>query len=87
MLLNIVKGPKSFKDIRIVAGILHITFQFACNAYGLLGNDVKWISALEEVTLHATSYQMRHLLTMRLVTLKTFLTCFEKVVFMKFCMN
>ena len=64
MLLNITKGPKSYEDIRTVAGILHPTFQSACNAHGLLGNDEEWITALEEATLHATSYQMRHLLTM-----------------------
>ena len=42
---------------------LHPTFQSACNAHGLLGNDEEWITALEEATLHATSYQMRHLLS------------------------
>ena len=63
MLLNIIKGPKSFEDIRTVADILHTTYQSACNAHGLLGNDEEWITALEEATLHATSYQIRHLLT------------------------
>ena len=63
MLLNIIKGPKSYEDIRTVAGILHPTFQSACNAHGLLGNDEEWITALEEATLHATSYQIRNLLT------------------------
>ena len=62
MLLNIIKGPKSYENIRTVADILHPTFQSACNAHGLLGNDEEWITALEEATLHATSYQMHHLL-------------------------
>ncbi|XP_071727493.1 uncharacterized protein [Rutidosis leptorrhynchoides] len=35
MLLNIVKGPRSFKELRTVNGILHPTFKEACFAYGL----------------------------------------------------
>ncbi|XP_071704160.1 uncharacterized protein [Rutidosis leptorrhynchoides] len=35
MLLNIVKGPRSFEELRTVNGILQPTFKDACFAYGL----------------------------------------------------
>ena len=39
LLLAYVKGPKSFEDLRRVQGNLHATFQQACTAYGIVGND------------------------------------------------
>ncbi|XP_071700424.1 uncharacterized protein [Rutidosis leptorrhynchoides] len=39
MLLNIVKGPRSFEEIRTVDGFLHPTFKDACFAYGLALSD------------------------------------------------
>ena len=39
MFLNVVKGPRIYKEIKTVDGILYLTFQEACNALGLLDND------------------------------------------------
>ena len=39
MLLHIVKGAKSFSDVRTVEGHRYPTFQDACQALGLLGDD------------------------------------------------
>ena len=39
LLLNHIKGPTRFVDLRKVDGIVYLTFQLACKAYGLLGDD------------------------------------------------
>ena len=39
MLLNVIKGSKNYSEIRTIDGIMHPTFQSACNALGLLGDD------------------------------------------------
>ena len=61
MLLNIIKGPKSYEDIKNVLGILHPTFQSTCDAHGMLGNDTEWIYALQEYIFYATSSQLHNL--------------------------
>ncbi|XP_071727902.1 uncharacterized protein [Rutidosis leptorrhynchoides] len=61
MLLNIVKGPQSFEDIRSVNGILHPTFKDACFAYGLINDDKEWTEAIDEATLWASGSQLRDL--------------------------
>ncbi|XP_074305818.1 uncharacterized protein LOC141641040 [Silene latifolia] len=38
-LLNFVKGPKSYKDIRTINGVPHTDFKEACYALGLFGDD------------------------------------------------
>ncbi|XP_071728569.1 uncharacterized protein [Rutidosis leptorrhynchoides] len=58
MLLNIVKGPQSFEDIRSVNGILHPTFKDACFAYGLINDDKEWTEAIDEATLWASGSQL-----------------------------
>ena len=42
MLLNIIKGPRNFAEIRIVNGIVYETYQEANYALGLLDNDKEW---------------------------------------------
>lgn len=54
ILLNIVRGPISYEKIRTVNGVLYSTFQEACNALGLLDNDIEWIEALQETSICAT---------------------------------
>ncbi|CAN1799656.1 ATP-dependent DNA helicase PIF1 [Linum perenne] len=49
MLLHVVKGCTSFEDIE------------ACSAYGFLADDGEWNHCLREVSLTATSKQMRTL--------------------------
>nr|ADB85380.1 putative retrotransposon protein [Phyllostachys edulis] len=61
MLLMLVKGAKSYEDIRTFQGILYSTFKEACSARGLLGNDVEWYRTLEEASKWASSSQLRHL--------------------------
>ncbi|XP_035837189.1 uncharacterized protein LOC110944815 [Helianthus annuus] len=48
ILLNKVKGPKSFEDIRTVDGQVFPTFRDACYAMGLLDDDMEYIEAIKE---------------------------------------
>ncbi|XP_071699004.1 uncharacterized protein [Rutidosis leptorrhynchoides] len=61
MLLNIVKGPRSFEDLRTVNGVLHPTFKDACFAYGLVNDDKEWTEAISEAKIWATGSQLREL--------------------------
>ncbi len=48
MLLHIVKGPRSFAEIRTISGHEYPTFRAACEALGLLGDDQEWSNALKD---------------------------------------
>ncbi|XP_076945507.1 uncharacterized protein LOC143616599 [Bidens hawaiensis] len=48
ILLNKVKGPKCFEDIRTVDGVVFETFRDACYKRGLLDDDKEYIEAIEE---------------------------------------
>ncbi|XP_071705086.1 uncharacterized protein [Rutidosis leptorrhynchoides] len=61
MLLNIVKGPRSFEELRAVDGTLHPTFKDACFAYGLLHDNREWTEAISEAKLWASGAQLRDL--------------------------
>jgi hypothetical protein len=61
MLLMIVKGAKSYEDLRTYNNMLHPTFKEACKAHGLLNDDNEWYNAFDEAARWATSEQLRHL--------------------------
>uniref|UniRef100_A0A6N2NLJ3 ATP-dependent DNA helicase n=1 Tax=Salix viminalis TaxID=40686 RepID=A0A6N2NLJ3_SALVM len=61
LLLNHIKGSMSFADLRNVHGVLHPTFQLACKAHGLLGDDKEWSKAFCEAIATASSPQLRQL--------------------------
>ncbi|XP_050207483.1 uncharacterized protein LOC126656902 [Mercurialis annua] len=67
MLLNIVKGPRSFEDIRTVGEIQYPALQVTCMAYGLLYDDKEWIQVLDESTAWASSQQLRRLFVILLI--------------------
>ena len=46
LLLNTVRGPTSFKDLRTIDGQVHPTFKAACVALGLLQDDEEWDNCL-----------------------------------------
>jgi hypothetical protein len=58
LLLNHIKGPTRFVDLRKVDGIVYPTFQLACKAYGLLGDDKEWSEVFCEAIATATSPQL-----------------------------
>jgi hypothetical protein len=63
MLLMIVKGATSYKDLRTYNGIVYQTFKEACAARGLLKYDNEWYRTFDEATSWATSLQLRYLFT------------------------
>ncbi|OMO54933.1 DNA helicase PIF1, ATP-dependent [Corchorus olitorius] len=67
MLLNIVRGPKRYEDIRTVKGVLYPTFQAACQAYGLLGDDKEWNEAMVEASHAASAFELRGIFAMIIV--------------------
>jgi len=61
MLLNVVKGTTSYKDIRTVDGVVFDNFKSACIARGLLEDDNKWNQALTEASLWASASSLREI--------------------------
>ncbi|XP_022004019.1 uncharacterized protein LOC110901502 [Helianthus annuus] len=61
MLLGIVRGPRSFEEIKTVDGVVYATFKEACYAYDLLNDDKEWNDALSEAKLWASGSQLREL--------------------------
>lgn len=67
MLLNTIKGPKSFESLRPVRGQVHPTFKSACNALGLLQDDNEWYACLEEAAVSHMPSQLRSLFAIILI--------------------
>ncbi|XP_062227418.1 uncharacterized protein LOC133925540 [Phragmites australis] len=63
MLLNTVKGCKTYANIRTINGVIHPTFKSACQAMGFLDDDKEWIECINEVANWATGTQLRKLFT------------------------
>ncbi|XP_077221657.1 uncharacterized protein LOC143855411 isoform X2 [Tasmannia lanceolata] len=61
MLLNIVKGPRSYEEIRTVNAVLHQTFKSAYFSLGLLDGDKEWHDAINEASQWATAGQLQEL--------------------------
>uniref|UniRef100_A0A2N9HI08 ATP-dependent DNA helicase n=1 Tax=Fagus sylvatica TaxID=28930 RepID=A0A2N9HI08_FAGSY len=61
MLLNVVKGARSFKEIRTVDGVVHPNYRTACYAHGLLDGDKEWDDAIKQASNWASGRQLREL--------------------------
>ncbi|CAH1433533.1 unnamed protein product [Lactuca virosa] len=61
ILLNKVKGPTSFDDIRTVNGQTHSSFRDACYALGLLDDDKEYIDAIKEANHSGSGFYLRFL--------------------------
>nr|XP_043639303.1 uncharacterized protein LOC122610374 [Erigeron canadensis] len=70
ILLNKVKGPMCFEDIRRVNGVVQETYKDACYALGLLDDDKEYIASIKETHQWATASFCRSLFVM-LVTSDT----------------
>ncbi|XP_019168949.1 PREDICTED: uncharacterized protein LOC109164859 [Ipomoea nil] len=60
-LLNKVKGPTSYLDIKQVNGVQYDSFRDACSARGLVDDDKEYIQAIEEASQWATGVNLRRL--------------------------
>ncbi|XP_019188939.1 PREDICTED: uncharacterized protein LOC109183302 [Ipomoea nil] len=67
-LLNIVRGPKGFQDIRTVNGVEYLTFRDACYAHGLLDDDKEYIDAINEARYWSTAHSLRKLFVVLLTS-------------------
>jgi hypothetical protein len=67
MLLNIVKGPRSFEEIRTANDVLYPTFKSACYALGLLDDDKEWHECLNQALHWASGKQLRELFITMLI--------------------
>ncbi|KAK1354310.1 hypothetical protein POM88_047566 [Heracleum sosnowskyi] len=61
LLLTKVRGPTSYKSLRIVNGVVYKTFQEACREYGLLDDDNEWNQVPEQCGNCGFAPQIRHL--------------------------
>jgi hypothetical protein len=68
VLLNKVKGPRSFEEIRTVNGEILPTFRDACYALGLLDDDKEYVEAIEEAHYTGSGYCLRNLFAMMLLS-------------------
>ncbi|OMO57296.1 DNA helicase PIF1, ATP-dependent [Corchorus olitorius] len=67
LLLNVVRGPRSYEEIRTVNGILYPRYQAACEACGLIGDDREWHDAIVESSHAAFAYEIRELYCMLVI--------------------
>lgn len=58
MLLMVVRGARSYEEVRTYEGTLYSTFREACHARGLIGDDTEWASLFDEAIIWATAYQL-----------------------------
>ena len=57
-LLMIIKGPKSFDDLKTVNGEICETFHEACLRHGLLEDDREWEICLQDAAEIKTGTQL-----------------------------
>ncbi|XP_019163585.1 PREDICTED: uncharacterized protein LOC109159928 [Ipomoea nil] len=60
-LLNLVRGPTSFQDIRTVDGVEYSCFRDACYARGLISDEMEYVDAILEASHWATAATIRRL--------------------------
>jgi hypothetical protein len=67
-LLNYVKGPTSYDEIKTVKDIKYDSFKEACFALGLLEDDKEFIDAINQASFWGTADFMRRLFVTLLLT-------------------
>lgn len=68
LLLTVVKGPTSYKDIRTVGDKTWDTFGEACQALGLLEDDKEYINAIKEAFCWGSGHFLRKLFVIMLLS-------------------
>lgn len=66
-MLNFVRGPTCYADLRKVGTRVHPTFRDACYAMGLLDDDKEYIDAMKEASHWGTSHYLRILFVTLLI--------------------
>ena len=57
LLLDHVRGPRSYEDLRTVNGVQHETFQEAAIARNLVKKDEVWIECMKEIIDYVSSVE------------------------------
>jgi len=68
MILDAVKGPCSYKEIRTVSGSEYLSFQEACFAMGFLHADTKYIEAIKQASKWGSGYYLKKLFVTMLIS-------------------
>ncbi|XP_052619576.1 uncharacterized protein LOC111881827 [Lactuca sativa] len=68
ILLNKVKGPKSFEEICTVNGEICSSFKDACYNLGILDDDKEYIEAIKETSLSGSGFYLRFLFATMLLS-------------------
>lgn len=68
IILNKVKGPTCFADIRTVNGKVYSTYKEACYALGLLDDDKEYVDGIVEASSWATGAYLRKFFAMLLLS-------------------
>lgn len=68
-MINIVRGPQSYADLKTVNGVVHDSFEDACHKLGLLENDEEYIQGIKECSQWASGGYVRKLFAQMLLSL------------------
>ncbi|KAH7663239.1 DNA helicase protein [Dioscorea alata] len=61
LLLNEIKGAKTYEDLRTINGIIYTTYKETCFDLDILGDDSEWLNALTQASHWANGAQLRQL--------------------------
>ena len=67
LMLTVVKGPRTYEDIRRVGDVLYDSFRDACFAMGFLNDDKEFIGAIREAYQWGSGYFLRRLFVVMLL--------------------
>jgi len=68
LMLTVVKGPKTYEEIRKVGDVQHLSFRDACFAMGFLNDDKEYIGAIREAFQWGSGYFLRRLFVIMLLS-------------------
>ena len=70
LLLQEMRGPTSFSDLKTIDGVVYPTYQSSCKSLGLLEDDKQWNATMEEAALTDSPFKLRDLFSILLIFCK-----------------